>query len=105
MKMMGMSLRSDAISFCNSRPLRSGRETSSTKQHGVDMRGRARKSFADANVSGCQPANLISSSTDSRTETSSSTTKTIASGCDLEAAIVISMENVNVQLTRSEERR
>ena len=40
-------------------------------------RGRERNSCADANVSGCQPAVLISSSSDSRTETSSSTTKTI----------------------------
>ena len=40
-------------------------------------RGRERKSCPDANVSARQPALLISSSSDSRTEISSSTTKTI----------------------------
>ena len=41
------------------------------------MRGRERNSCADANVSGCQPALTIRSSSDSRTETSSSTMNTI----------------------------
>src|SRR6266436_5197206 len=80
MKMIGMSLRSTAMRFC--RPLRPGRLTSSTRQLGARTRGRARNSCADANVSGCQPAQRISNSSDSRTETSSSTTNTtgVASG-------------------------
>src|ERR1700731_2896551 len=82
MKMMGISIRSPAMRFCRSRPLRSGRLTSSTRQVGANTRGRARNSSADANVSGCQPAQRISNSRDSRTETSSSTTKTTGVTCD-----------------------
>src|SRR5882724_4371320 len=82
MKMIGISIRSVAISFCSSRPLSSGRETSSTRQHGATGRGRVRNSSADANVSGCDPTKRISASSDSRTETSSSTTKTIGIGSD-----------------------
>src|SRR5258707_13718787 len=77
MKMIGMSVRSTATRFWRSRPLRSGSVTSSTRQLGALTRGRARNSCADANVSACQPAHRISNSSDSRTETSSSTTKTI----------------------------
>src|SRR5215510_778458 len=77
MKMIGMSVRS-ASCCCSSRPLSPGSETSSTRQHGTVARGRARNSCGDANVSGFQPALLISSSSDSRTEMSSSTTKTVA---------------------------
>src|SRR5918994_253388 len=76
MKMIGMSIRS-ASRCCSSRPLSPGRVTSSTRQHGTVARGRDRNACADANVSGCQPALWISSSNDSRTETSSSMTKTI----------------------------
>ena len=76
MKMIGMSVRS-ASCCCSSRPLSPGSVTSSTRQQGTVARGRDRNSCADANVSGRQPALLISSSSDSRTETSSSTTKTI----------------------------
>src|ERR1043166_4099628 len=79
MKMIGMSLR-PARRFCRSRPLRSGRETSSTRQLGTKTRGRARNAAADANVSHCQPSRRISASSASRTEMSSSTTKTIADG-------------------------
>src|SRR5262245_31201710 len=75
MKMIGISARS-MIRFWRSRPLRSGSARSRTRQLGPSVRGRARKSSADANVSGCQPAEPISSSSDSRTETSSSTTNT-----------------------------
>src|ERR1700682_3388018 len=92
MKIIGMSARSDAISFCNSRPLRSGREISSTKQLGIVVRGCPRNSPADANVSGCQSANLISNSSDSRTEMSSSTTKTIGFCCDFAAADIVSVQ-------------
>src|SRR5712664_793727 len=81
MKIIGMSIRSGAISFCSSRPLSSGRETSSTRQHGASGRGRVRNSSADANVSGCHPTKRISASSDSRTEMSS-TTKTIGIGSD-----------------------
>src|SRR6266446_5760916 len=101
MKMIGMSVRSDAMSFCNSRPFRSGRETSSTKQFGVAVRGCPRNSFADANVSGCQPANVISSLSDSRTEMSSSTTKTIGFCCDFGAAAIVSVQILK-QSTRSQ---
>src|SRR6266550_631515 len=82
MKMIGMSVRSAATRFCKSRPFRPGSDTSSTRQLGARTRGRARNSCADANVSGCQPAQRISNSSDSRTETSSSTTNTmdVASG-------------------------
>ena len=76
MKMIGMSVRS-ASCCCNSRPLRPGNETSSTRQQGTGERARDRNSCADANVSGCQPAVRINSSSDSRTDTSSSTTKTM----------------------------
>src|SRR5215213_2224207 len=82
MKMIGMPVRSPAMSLCNSRPLRSGSETSSIRQHGAKARGWARNSSADAKTSGCQPAKLISNSSDSRTEMSSSTTKTIGLSCD-----------------------
>ena len=74
--MPGMSVRS-ASCCCSSSPLSPGSVTSSTKQHGTVGRRRDRNSCADANVSGCQPAVLINSSNDSRTETSSSTTKTM----------------------------
>src|ERR1700730_7309475 len=83
MKIIGMSIRSTAMRFCRSRPLRSGRATSRTRQLGARIRGRARNSCADANVSGCQPAKRISDSSDSRTETSSSTTNTIGVACDI----------------------
>src|ERR1700730_424020 len=83
MKMIGMSIRSTATRFCRSRPLRSGRVTSSTRQLGARTRGLDRNSCAEANVSGCQPAQRISDSSDSRTETSSSTTNTIGVACDM----------------------
>src|ERR1700719_3545409 len=83
MKIIGMSIRSTAMRFCRSRPLRSGRATSRTRQLGATTRGRARNSCADANVSGRQPAKRISDSSDSRTETSSSTTNTIGVACDI----------------------
>src|SRR6266478_6087522 len=82
MKIIGMSIRSVAISFCSSRPLSSGRETSSTRQLGASGHERARNSSADAKVSGRHPTKRISASSDSRTEMSSSTTKTIGIGSD-----------------------
>lgn len=42
MKMIGISIQSAAMHFCRSRPLRSGRLTSSTRQLGPRIRGRAR---------------------------------------------------------------
>src|SRR5438094_280217 len=87
MKTIGMSLRSAATRFCKSRPLRSGRPTSSTRQLGARTRGRDRNSRAEANVSACQPAQRISNSSDSRTDTSSSTTNTMGAmgaGRDIE---------------------
>ena len=56
MKMIGMTIRSPAMRFCKSRPLRSGRPTSRIRQLGTKVRGRERNSCADANVSGCQPS-------------------------------------------------
>src|SRR6266481_4419966 len=76
MKMIGMSGRSAATCFCRSRPLRPGREMSSTRQLGTRARGRARNSSADANVCGSQPSQRINNSSDSRTDSSSSTTDT-----------------------------
>ena len=83
-KMIGMSARS-ATSFCRSQPLRSGRTTSSTRQLGPCTRGRDRNSCADPNVSGCQPADSMSSFSDSRTEASSSTTNTVGLASDMRA--------------------
>src|SRR5438309_11177846 len=96
MKMIGMSGRSTATRPCRSRPLRPGRETSSTRQLGTEIRGRARNSCEDANVSGCQPAQRISNSSDSRTETSSSTTNTtgVASGMCAELVSPYSQSSV-----------
>src|SRR6476620_4930640 len=82
MKMIGNSIRSTATRFCKSRPLRSGRATSSTRQLGASTGGR-RNSCAVANVSGCQPALEINNSSDSRTETSSSTMNTIGMVCEV----------------------
>src|SRR5450432_350500 len=82
MKMIGISDRS-ATRFCRSKPLRSGRATSSIRQFGTGARGQARNSRAEANVSGCQPAQRMSNSSDSRTETSSSTTNTTGVACSM----------------------
>src|SRR5690348_4801690 len=73
MKMIGMSVRS-MMRFWRSRPLRLGSVTSRTRQLGPSTRERSRNSSADSNVSGRQPAQRISNSSDSRTDTSSSTT-------------------------------
>src|ERR1700730_18431764 len=83
MKMIGMSGLSTATCFCRSRPLRPGREMSSTRQLGTRARGRARNSSEDANVCGSQPSHRINNSSDSRTDTSSSTTNTIGTACDI----------------------
>src|SRR5256886_14321524 len=83
MKIMGMSIRSLAMRFCRSRPLKPGRETSSMRQLGARTRGRLRNSCADANISGCQPSQRINNSSDSRTETPSSTTNTIGVPSDM----------------------
>src|SRR2546423_13632703 len=81
--MIGMSVRSTPTRFCSSRPLRSGRTTSSTRQLGAETLGLERKSCADAKVSVCQPAESISDSSDRRTDASSSTTNTIGVACDI----------------------
>src|SRR5450432_3067430 len=83
MKMICTSGRSTATCFCRSRPSRPGREMSSTRQLGTMARGRARNSSADANVCGSQPSQRINDSSDSRTDTSSSTTNTIGTACDM----------------------
>src|SRR5450432_2284702 len=81
MKMIGISGRSTATCFCRSRPLRPGREISSTRQLGTKARGWARNSSADANITGSQPSQRINNSSDSRTDTSSSNTNTIGTAC------------------------
>src|SRR5882672_4515956 len=75
MKMIGMSRRSPSR-CCRSSPLSPGSETSSTRQRGLVSGQLSRKSSADAKVFVRQPAVSINASSDSRTETSSSTTKT-----------------------------
>src|SRR6267378_1996496 len=75
MKMIGMSLRSPSR-CCRSSPLSPGSETSSTRQLGLVSGVLSRKSSAVAKVFVRQPAVSINASSDSRTETSSSTTKT-----------------------------
>src|SRR6266850_211368 len=84
MKMIGMSVRS-TTRFWTSSPVRSGRATSSIRQLGPSRRGCARKACAEANVSGCHPAWRINNSSDSRTDTSSSTTKTTGADGDIAA--------------------
>src|SRR3954452_20250881 len=80
MKMMGISWRSTSR-FWRSSPLRSGSDTSSTRQFGTKALGRAKKACADAKVSTWKPSCRISASNASRTEMSSSTTNTIGVGC------------------------
>src|SRR5437016_3109832 len=106
--MIGISIRSPATRFCSSRPLMSGRVTSSTRQLGVRTRGQDRNACAEANVSGCQPAEPISNSSDLRTETSSSTTNTIGVACEiggdldsLSSAFAEVMSNLVFMPTRS----
>src|SRR5207302_6723116 len=57
---------------------------SSSRQLGVLSGRRERKSWAEANVSGCQPTQRISNSSDSRTEMSSSTTNTVGVARDMD---------------------
>ena len=76
MKMIGMSVRS-ASCFCSSRPLSPGSVTSSTRQHGTGGARAGQKFLRRRERFGLPAGALISSSNDSRTETSSSTTKTI----------------------------
>src|SRR4029453_16260220 len=63
-----------------SSPLRSGNWRSSTRQLGAAAGGRARNSRADANTSAVHPADRNNPANASRTDTSSSTTKTIGCG-------------------------
>src|SRR5215831_852552 len=82
-KMMGISLRSPAIRSCSSRPFSPGSSTSRIRQFGTSAVFRNRNACADAKVSGFQPSNRISDSSDSRTETSSSTMNTIGLVSDI----------------------
>src|SRR5262249_11452929 len=99
--MIGISPRSSAIRFCRSSPLSPGRDTSRTRQFGTKARGRARNSCADENVSVCQPSYRISNSSDSRTEMSSSTTKTIGAGSAIRANPLFDIRVVPYYLTIS----
>src|SRR6267142_1432672 len=83
MNMIGISICSATMRFCRSRPLRSGSVMSNTRQLGAISRGQERNSCADENVCGRQPAKRIINSSDSRTETSSSTTNTIGIACEV----------------------
>src|SRR5258705_11318181 len=73
--MIGMFRWSPSRS-CRSSPLSPGSETSSTRQRGFASGQLSRKSSAEEKVFVRQPAVAINASSDSRTETSSSTTKT-----------------------------
>src|SRR6266404_348674 len=73
--MIGMSRWSPSF-CCRSSPLSPGSETSSTRQRGLVSWQLSRKSSAEAKAFVRQPAVAINASSDSRTETSSSTTKT-----------------------------
>src|SRR5271169_5289399 len=75
--MIGISARSCETMACKSRPFRSGRLTSSTRQFGPWARAVRRNALAESNARASQPANRINSSSDSRADTSSSTTNTI----------------------------
>src|SRR5262249_34722020 len=90
MKMIGMSSRS-TTRCCTSSPLRSGSDTSRTRQLGAQTRGRARNAAAEAKGSTCQPAQRISPSSASRTETSSSTTNTMGVLYDMGDALLACM--------------
>src|SRR5580704_11681109 len=80
--MIGMSQRSAEIRSCSSRPCRSGRIESKTRQEGMADFGWARNSAADANVCDCHPALSICTARDSRTEISLSTMNTIGAAQD-----------------------
>src|SRR2546430_846547 len=80
MNTMGISLFSWAMRCCRSSPLRSGNPTSRTRQAGRSDGGRARNSCAEPNVSTTNPADRSKPRKASRTDVSSSTTKTAASG-------------------------
>ena len=95
MKMIGIPVRS-ASCCCSSRPFSPGSDTSSTRQQGTVARGRDRNSRGDANVSGFQPALLISSSNDSRTEMSSSTTKTMGETSGMARTLILSAANEGI---------
>src|SRR5262245_42930985 len=100
MKMIGRSVRSPAILCWRSRPLRSGSDTSSTRQPGASTRGRSRNSWAEAKASGRQPAQRISDSSDSRTDTSSSTMKTMGAAFDIAASVPSQRAGDGVQQRR-----
>src|ERR1700723_3591931 len=87
MKMIGMSMCSTPSCFCNSSPFRPGSERSRTRQLGTRFLGWSRNSCADANVTGLQFSSRINSSSDSRTETSSSTMNTMGMALDIGNAL------------------
>jgi len=93
MKMIGRVLWSPAMRCWRSRPFRSGSFTSSTRQHGALTMGRERNSWAEAKVSDFHPAQRMSNSSESRTETSSSTTKTTGVEGGLDAFIASARDN------------
>src|SRR5262245_48870588 len=79
MKIIGKSSWAAASSRCRSRPLNPGRRTSSTRQPGTSALRCCRNSRADAKVVTCSPTDRRSRCSASRIETSSSTTKIMAS--------------------------
>src|SRR5581483_724044 len=78
MKTIGTWIPQAASSSCTSSPLRSGRFTSRTTHAGASSRHLSRNWRAVVNASTRRPAEETSPCTDSRTETSSSTTWTTA---------------------------
>src|ERR1700674_5430338 len=69
---------SSVIRFCKSSPLCPGSRKSNTRQLVTSSRGLDRNSWAEAKAETLKPADRIKLSSDSRTDSSSSTTKTIA---------------------------
>src|SRR6266850_1938364 len=92
MKMIGISRLTSAMRVWRSRPERPGSRTSSTRQLGPSARGPpptpARDSCAVAYVATPHPADRTRPPSASRTDASSSTTKTIASGIGLTREIL-----------------
>src|SRR5712671_6093933 len=100
-KMIGM-FRWSPRRFCRSSPLSPGNETSSTRQRGFASGLVSRKSSAEAKVFVRQPAVAINASSDSRTETSSSTTKT--TGVNFDTSLRLDCLRYCVEQSRFAER-
>ena len=78
MKMMGVATPQRSNSRCSSGPDISGIETSRIRQRVVSKGWLARNSAADSKALAAKPSSLNRSGSDSRTDSSSSTTETRA---------------------------